>query len=394
MLTKRRIVIIVVLALVLIGGGVGIYLYTSASDPISRISCGSLNPVFSSTPLRLNDLTGIVPIGNFAPPGHVIPTTHTYWILQKENGTSKRTAVYAPGAMTITRIGLFDNASAPKPYNSYRLDFTACDQIKGYFILISELNDKLKSAFHEPYDDVQSSDVGQKNQDHSYSKEVRVQLSAGELIGYIGGFDGAPDALDFGLADFRVPAATVGNPNRWRDDERHYVCPIDYFNTDVKGILSAQFRMIGENEPFKTKSPLCGSIYQDVVGSLQGSWFAKSDPTDTINNINGQIALGIDTFDPDRSVFSFGNKVHDIGIQSNTIYTFDPSSSGQVNLKFSLANQVEKVYCYETTSRAESGTKYYFNVELTSANSLKLSSAQNCTVIPSAISSNFLEYIR
>jgi hypothetical protein len=394
MLTKRGILIIVVLALALIGGGVGIYLYTSASDPISRINCNSLNPVFTSTPIRLNELTGIVPIGNFAPPGHITPTTHTYWILQKENGFSKRTPVYAPANLNVTMIRLFDNASVAKPYNAYRLDFNICDQMKGYFILISDLNDKLKSAFHEPYDDIQTSDVGLEKQDHNYTKNVSVQLQAGELIGYIGGFDGGPDALDFGLADFRVPAATVSNQGRWREDERHFVCPVDYFSTDIRGILSTQFRLIGDNSPYKTKSPLCGSIYQDVPGSLQGVWFSKSDPTDNINNVNGQMTLGIDTFDPDKDVFVFGNKVHDIGIATNTIYSFDPRSTGTVNLKFAQATTIGEVYCYETTSRADNQRKYYFNLELTSSTSLKLSPAQSCTNVPATINSNALEYIR
>ena len=46
--------------------------------------CGEEMEFFSVSPVKLDDLDGLVPLGNLAPPAHTFPTGHMYFNIPKE----------------------------------------------------------------------------------------------------------------------------------------------------------------------------------------------------------------------------------------------------------------------------------------------------------------------
>ena len=153
-----------------IGGGVG-------------PDCGTTKPLLKTSPVALSDLSTIIPMGNFAPPGHIGPTPHMYYnFLNTGTPTNiipAKTTIHAPGDITITAITLFDNGSAINPFNSYRIDFSVCKQVTGYFIHVVGLSDKLAAIMKPPYDHTQTSKISGSKDEHTYQKNVNIKLTAG-----------------------------------------------------------------------------------------------------------------------------------------------------------------------------------------------------------------------
>ena len=46
---------------------------------LTRFSDRSANTLLTQSPVLLNQVTGIVPLGNLNPPDHALPTRHMYW---------------------------------------------------------------------------------------------------------------------------------------------------------------------------------------------------------------------------------------------------------------------------------------------------------------------------
>ena len=219
----------IALLLIIALGCTGAYFFTkgdkNAQQPVSsQDSQQSLNlPDCSSTkagtlqnsPVALSDLTTIIPMGNIAPPAHIGPTPHMYYnYINTGTGAlglvPAKTNIYSPANVTVTKIARFDNASAKVPFDSYRIDFSVCKQITGYFIHVVALEGKLAQAMKPPYDNVQTSHVTGIPDEHVYNKTVNIKLTAGELLGTGGGGDGKPAGLDFGLVDTRTKTPNFG----------------------------------------------------------------------------------------------------------------------------------------------------------------------------------------
>jgi hypothetical protein len=360
---KRKAITIIIACVILglIGFGVsrifmpqsGPAVITSDSSVPAFASCGTTNNLLKQSPINIDQLSTIIPLGNFAPPGHVIPTEHMYYNylnipLADGTPTPAKTTLYVPADMTVTRITLFDNQSATKPFDSYRLDFTVCKEVTGYFIHILQLNDKLKAAMSKPYDQTQTSDAGGGMLEHTYGKVVDVKLTAGEVLGSGGGGAGLPGGLDIGLYDSRTAMPTFANPERWKQDNK-IVCSLDYFPTDISKAL---YSHIGDYtfKFIEPGDPKCGQVYQDIPGSAQGVWFGSDSPKDQIGEISHQLTLGHSNFNHAKGTFALGDAVRQIGIDPTAVYAFTPTTSGQQNLDFGLVKPGSTVYCYQTVN--------------------------------------------
>jgi len=334
-------------------------------------SCSATSGLLKYSPVPLDKMSTVVPLGNFAPPGHVTPTPHMYYnYLVGLGNTPAKTDLVVPADMTITKLWLFDQGQT-QPYKAYRLDFTICKQVTGYFILILNLPPKLAGLAKAPWDEDQQSNVGNGIQ-HNYWKTVSVKMTAGESLGSAGGFPGAPDGLDLGLYDTRVKFPTQANPERFPSPGGPLVCSLNYYNKDLSAKLYARLGGF-DFVPRDPGEPKCGTVYQDVPGTGQGIWFSQGTSNDQSNNVDAQLTLGHWNLDHSKGVFSAGNNVKKIGINSSNIYLFTPQKTGKVNLDFNLM-KTGTIYCYDTTVQSYSGdtSSAHLLVKLTDATHLSL----------------------
>ncbi len=360
--------------------------------------CPNTKQLFMESPVALKDLSTIIPMGNFAPPGHIGATPHMYYnflnVGKPDAPNPARTSIVAPGAMTITRITKFDNASSAHPFDSYRLDFTFCREVSGYFIHIVELSNKLADIMKPPYDTTQESKVSGEITEHTYAKNVNIPMLGGEPVGFSGGGTDKPAGLDFGLVDEREPVPTLANPARWKNDS-HYVCSLDYFPSQLSQEL---YKKIGDYT-YKVREPgepKCGTIYQDLPGTAQGLWFTRDVPSDMLGDPAMEINLAHSNLDHGLGIFSLGNKLESIGIDTKSYYVFSPKSEGLVDVDFKYVKPNGNIYCYQLKNQYNySLPDTALLIQMTDATTLRVGKnpANNCKGGPWKIDP-FVEYVR
>jgi len=164
--------------------------------------------------------------------------------------------------------------------------------------------------------------------------EVKIEVKTGQRIATAGGIRSA--ALDFASADRRIPAPYVANPNHLY--ALTAACAIDYYQEPVRSQLQA---LVGDGQVNGRHVPKgCGTIFQDVKGTLQGNWFygtpsqANYDPT-------RQLALLHDNFDPSMDLIAMGGTV-----AGRSMGSFAPTHEGVVHREFSEVVPSDLVYCY------------------------------------------------
>lgn len=388
--------IIIGIAIIAVFSG-GTFFILHRSNVASLPACPAPEGLLSHSPVAEKDLSTIIPLGNLAPPGHVLPTTHMYYNYIHSGPVGAqvpaRTTLYVPADMTVTRMMKMDNADLAKPYESYLIDFSICKEVTGYFILVQELNEKLAAAMQPPYDETQESDTGGGKTSHNWFKSVNVKLKAGEVLGYAGGEAGYPDGLDLALRDTRAPAPKLANPARWMDSEKRYVCPLDYFDADLSKRL---YSKIGDYsyKYIQPGEPACGAVYYDEPGTAQGTWITKDATDQGLWDVRSIAALVESNFNHSKQAFSFGTKASQLGIDVSRPYLFSPKTEGNVNIDFSHVN-AGQVYCYDADNGLGMATsKVTILLELTQDNTLRVGSlTAPCGSGPWTLT-NGLEYVR
>jgi hypothetical protein len=330
------------------GDGLGGF-HSPASEIAATMPDCQGDELLTQSPVKPEEMSTVVPIGNLAPPGHVLPTYHMYYNYIHTGGSdnhSLKTTLYVPADMTVTQMMKMDNADLDPPYEAYRIDFAICKQVTGYFILVQELSDKLAAAMQPPYDRTQVSDVGKDKKTHNWYKNVNVQLKAGEILGYAGGKVGDPSGLDMALVDIRKPKPTLANPERWSSSDLYYVCTLDYYEPSLSQQLYAKLGDFGGK--LVADSSDCGSIYQDVPGTAQGVWLKPN--ASGLWDVRNVVALVHSNYDSSRGAFSLGTNAQDAGVNTSGVNYFTPATSGRVNLDFNLVKPGSTIYCYEVST--------------------------------------------
>ena len=206
--------------------------------PSDAASCGDKKEFFSVSPLDYKDFTDLAPLGTVSPPSHTFPTDHMYFFLKKDDindpeSIPNKVPVYAPGDMTITKIGSQERYEGGKLLSSdFNMDFVPCEEVSGYFIHMSSLSEKLKSEFDKQDKRCNEYDTGGYNYNNCEAG-VEIKVHAGEVIGTAGGMAGQA-ALDLGMLDFRADPLQYANQKRWEGKSVTTVCPLDYFSSPAK----------------------------------------------------------------------------------------------------------------------------------------------------------------
>ncbi|MCP6719827.1 MAG: hypothetical protein KJI72_00675 [Patescibacteria group bacterium] len=330
-------------------------------------SCEGRKDLFTETPINFDDLWYIRPLGFIGEaPEHIYPTDHVYlYTYRTEEDAPIERAFYSPGDMWITEI-IEDDMAKPVPNSKdYSLHFSPCKEVEGFFLHLSTVSDKLKLEIKPPYERCEDYEFG-RFKGHTCTKKLSIKVSAGEQLGTMGKlFWQRP--LDFSLSDYREKELDYANTSRWQKWQRYLVCPLDYFNADLKIQLKS---LLGEREDRRTTNPICGEVNQDIKGTAQGTWFVKNSKSKFIrpelslmhdfqNSTIGAMAIGfLETLEP-------------------AVYYFTPTNSGLVNRDFKDIKD-ENIYCFDnlldqkSTDLHKKPSPISILVQLTSPTTLKV----------------------
>ena len=361
-------------------------LHTFGKSKRSRIPrCKSKQVLYKVSPVELEDIDHIIPLGNVSPPFHIFPVRHLYFHIKKSEGSDRITKVapvYSPGKVWVTSIEsmTYLDKNDNVENEDYRIVFSPCKEFESYFIHLSSITEKLKNAL-QGENSCSESNAGTWKW-ISCSSSTNIKLKPGELIGTAGG--DFTNALDFGSSDFRTSDLNFARPDRWENDGVNTVCSLDYYPKKLKRSLEQK---LGDNAESSKIEPLCGKVDWDIAGTAQGNWFVK-DTQGPFFNEDPHLALVYDNINPNLAVISLGNSFESNGINSKK-YTFTPNDSGFVNRKFKDITNDGNVYCFETDSIS-------ILLELTSKDTLRMEKniQDSCGEGPWSFESTFVDFER
>lgn len=242
--------------------------------------------VFTASPLPLDQIQAIIPLGNLNPRGgHVFPTDHFYF----DYGQAPGLFVAAPAAGTVFAIRRQSGRDSKievrvDAYLSYYLDH-----------LLPESTLRVGS-----------------------------QLQAGQVVGHAS----ARSRLDLGAYDSRVSLPGFVNPARYPAPTLHTVSPLALFSEPLKGQLYGKVDRAGPDKD--------GKIDFDRPGRLAGNWFHSSLSLDESRRGEPevwarQIAFVYDVRQPSAVRISIGGTVAPAGVYGVQPGVPDPAAVDVTN---------------------------------------------------------------
>ena len=295
-------------------------------------SCGSNMALFTSAPVTDPTFVSINPIGHVFPPGHTFPADHAYFGFT--TGVSPNINLYAPGDGWVTQvIALYGVGNSP---DGYVINFSPCAEVT----LMNLSVNTLAPALLHPSGPVSTScsSFGENFPGAVASCVTTMQLpvKAGDLLGNGG-------LVDFGpIIDTRFQLSGFIDPGR--HDLNRGFCPVNYFTPSLKAAYTA---ILGVNNGTtfipRTTPPLCGTIVQDLAGTVQGDWFfpGASYPPD-----NPHLALIHDSVYPSTGTFSSGTSIPGF-VGAWDFFPKQAADNTRIDYDFSLVNDTE-IYCYDS----------------------------------------------
>ncbi|MHA1730899.1 MAG: hypothetical protein ACTSU5_03105 [Promethearchaeota archaeon] len=232
-----------------LGTTTGVSLGLDGGAPVAKYGATSPSSAASSYklsvyPVDLSALIGIVPLGHLAAPSHIFPTDHVYFEL---NDPETSIPVRSPAGGVVTKV----RRSGDTDF-SMMIEFAP--DLEGWFDHMTGLN---------------ASIFGDLTYDESGEAQPNTKVSAGDVLGTVGGPGMNGVCLDFGLYDLGVTLQGFVHPEFY-GDQVHTVCPLDYYGDAQKSELEDHLQWSGSG------APSCGKIDYDQSGKLVGNWFLKS----------------------------------------------------------------------------------------------------------------------
>jgi len=217
----------------------------------------------------------VVPLGAMVGT-HVTPVDHiyVYYPTGAENSAPGTFNVTSPADGTIVRVEDFRKSNG-YPYADYRIVISHSCDLYSVFIHVGELQGPAAEAAEEA------------GRNGSWNGSIAVK--AGEVIADESrnpGYDFSTFATD-AMVDM-LNVASYKEKENWKP---YTANPFDYFPADVKAAYEAK--------TLRTAAPIGGTIFYDIDGTAQGTWFVKGtngyrgagDESATFDN-NGKIARG------------------------------------------------------------------------------------------------------
>ena len=342
----------------------------SADNPLSTYpKCPvNLSGILTVPLIELNNITSIIPLGNISPPGHTSPADHNYFTAD----TDEKVPVYAPADGWVTNLVVIlakDEKSGKYVDRGITLDIEICKGLTLTFANLTEASNILKDNWPKN-DNGCKYDINKVGHDYTEGQcyfHTNINVKAGDLIGYTQNEtkkDGTKGfAFEIWAANYnKTPPSNID----WSfyDDDRyaHIMCTFDLYS----GILKQQFydklggidnqiskdektgKQIKGTSVFKQRTiePICGTVNQNIVGTIQGMWFGQGWK----NRIDKNFVDNIRQFsflhwNIDPTYAELGNAGEITNGQPNQLY-FIAKHSGTIDREPSEVKVDNKIYCY------------------------------------------------
>ena len=252
--------------------------------------CKEREVSFTSSPLAMNDLGYIIPMGQMSD-GHVTPTDHVYLAPTKQSVPDNTYDVVMPANGTVVNV-----SAMPSQYVGDKNQQTAAEdhriviahncQYFSIFIHVHQLSDALKQA------------VGSLQPNES--KRVAVELKAGDKLGKIGG-----NPVDWSLLDVTKKLTGFITPDLYKGEnwKIHIIDPLTAYDGNLRQQLIAK--------SLRSVEPYGGMIDYDVRGALVGNWFQEGtngyEGASMDRYWDGHLSVVPDHLDPTATIVSIGN---------------------------------------------------------------------------------------
>jgi hypothetical protein len=288
--------------------------------------------VFPVSPIALEDVIRIVPLGHYRPSPHVFPTSHHYIDIIRGKGNIP---IYAPCDGWINFV---TENQLPAPYHvEYSVTLWACRDMMVMYGHVPRLDQAILDQLGKVTKTNVYSTGGATFNLNIYEPQIRVK--AGDRIGELPDMPGIT-GIDYGTIDKRVKLPLV-KPERW--DEYGYQNAVSFLNYTTAEIRDFYFDVVqNRNEGYFQRKvpPFEGQVCYDVKGTIQGLWFFPGQP---VIPEDPHLSLILNNFNPEKNVISMGKSVP--GIPS-LAYEFYPESSGIHNRPFNKITNDGSIYTF------------------------------------------------
>jgi len=295
--------------------------------------------VLTASPLDIDSIRYISPLGNLNPPSHVFPTNHIYFYITRQEGADRSdiATLYSPGDLPITAIRASEHVNAG--FTDYSLTLQPCPEITVVFGHISSLTEEIFGDTSSFTDWNLGSEYTTSGETYrTWRRECNIEVKAGDILGTTGGNPGQW-ALDLGVYDQRRLPEMVANPQRWYSTYLHTVCPLSFF--EEAPVIDQLWKLVQRDEEEGDSTP-CGSVLQDVPGTAQGCWFLSGINATYPEDLH--LALVRSNIHPSHAVLSVGNSILNL---SSKAYEFLPRDSGLLNRDFQDIVPDGQIYGFE-----------------------------------------------
>lgn len=258
---------------------------------------GPITYTYSPIDIDSNQFEYIIPLGHISIPQHPIPTDHIYFVTEAVDKGMAGTfpapdTIRAPADGVIVRIYKFrwTETQSGREYDDYH-----------FWILHTNTFQTFLGHIYDPDEHILQQ-AGELKYGENY---VWIPVKAGEILGGGAG-------LDMGTFNKEVTLNFI-RPERYEPLMIHTVCPLDYFEDNLKARLYEKVMRIGE--------PKCGKIDYDQPGKLVGNWFLEGSPISLYDmTSDSQLSFVYDVFNASKIKIGFGNG---LGIPENlTAYDY------------------------------------------------------------------------
>ncbi|MGD8373953.1 MAG: hypothetical protein PVI21_03795 [Candidatus Woesebacteria bacterium] len=276
----------------------------------------------SVSPMKPEDFNIVVPYG-LVVGAHVTPIDHQYFTPKDYNSPVDAYEVYAMGDAHIVDI-----SARTRPFGEeYRLVFSVSCTYFYYYDLVTSLVPDIKAA----YDDYKQN-----------STPIDLPVSAGQLIGYIGG-----QTLDFAVWDTTKPLSGFVIPEHYSSEpwKIYTADPLNYYTDELKTFILSRY--------VRTAQPISGKIDYDIDGRLIGNWFLEGtngyegDTSDNKTHYwSTHLSFAPDLYDPNWFIVSIGSMQGHEGLCAQFVSTTNTPNPQDVSTETGLIKYNLKTWSY------------------------------------------------
>ncbi len=275
---------------------------------------------------------------------HVIPISHIYYV------NSKPAQIFSPADLwfeSIDRLTQID-ASGKAIWSDFNIYMSPCKEIRIEFDHVRNLSDAFAQMLNESEEHCSTDPPTTKRRYETCHAEIKKEIKMGDPIGWGGGYGNL--GLDVSAYDVRIKNPFI-SPERYRFPHLQGICFLDLYSGSLKEFL---YDKIETPEGGKRMTePRCGSIAQDVSGTVQGEWFIGNISADQAEREGKVLSIVHFEFDPLPGIVATSGTL----VLSPGMLAFAPRHEGLVNREPSEIKD-SNIYCFQHEQRERMAVAY------------------------------------